>query len=90
LTDSQKRKIQGDACFLLIVCSLREQDPEQNLSHEVVQKKYWAALDRLIAVYQIPGDSKITCMIAALLLKLTRCSTVVKQLFSKWGEIVEK
>lgn len=38
----------------------------------------------------MPGYIKITCLIAALLLKLTRCSTAVKQLFGKWGEIVEK
>jgi hypothetical protein len=33
---------------------------------------------------------RITCLIAALLLKLTRCSTSVTQLFSRWGEFVEQ
>jgi len=56
----------------------------------MTRQKYWYALERLISVYHVPGYIKITCLLAALLLKLTRCSTAIKQLFNKWGEIVEK
>ena len=41
-------------------------------------------------MFQAPTDVRITCLIAALLLKLTRCSTSVTQLFSRWGEFVEQ
>ena len=89
LTDTQKRKVQGDACFLLIVCSLKSEDPLVVLTHQVIKEKYWNALLNLIRVFQAPTDVRITCLIAALLLKLTRCSTSVTQLFGRWGEFVE-
>lgn len=41
-------------------------------------------------LYNLPSQIKITCLICALLLNLTSCSTVVKQLFSKWSELVDK
>lgn len=87
LTDSQKRTIQGDACFLLICCSLRE---EQAYSHETIKSKFWPALYQLIKIYQVPSQVRITCLICALLLNLTHCSTVVKQLFTKWSELIEQ
>jgi hypothetical protein len=48
------------------------------MSHETIKMKYWQALLPLIEVYHVPGHIKITCLIASLFLKLTRCSTAVK------------
>lgn len=33
---------------------------------------------QLIKIYQVPSQVRITCLICALLLNLTHCSTVVK------------
>ena len=89
MTDSQRKKIQGDACFLLLVCSLRQEPLNVSLTHSQIKTKYWEVLQSLIRVYQIPGYSKITCLICALLLKLSRCSTAVKQFFSTWLKVLE-
>jgi hypothetical protein len=71
------------------VCSLRQEPLNVSLTHSQIKTKYWEVLQSLIRVYQIPGYSKITCLICALLLKLSRCSTAVKQLFSTWLKVLE-